>query len=123
MSEGYDLTAFAGSINVSRDAVYDWMVRWPDFHHAVQIATAKRLHALQRKLLTTKVGVGVTAAIFALKNAAPDDWQDRYNSTTNVNVRIESVSDDELMRIAARGAKPLTIEHDEGEISQQSNER
>jgi hypothetical protein len=120
MSEGYDLTAFAGSISVSRDAVYDWMVRYPDFHHAVQVATAKRLHALQRKLLTTKVGVGVTAAIFALKNAAPDDWQDRYNSTTQVNVNIRSMPDAQLEQIAARG---LTIEHDASEIPQQSNER
>jgi len=123
MGDGYDLTAFAGTIDVGRETVYDWIGRFPDFRHAVEIAKSKRMLALQRKLLNTKVGVGVTAAIFALKNAAPDDWQDRYNQTTQVNVRIESVSDDELLRIAARGAKPVTIEHDESEISQHTNER
>ena len=39
---------------------------------------AARVAALETKLLATSQGVGVTAAIFALKNADPDEWQDRY---------------------------------------------
>jgi hypothetical protein len=120
MGEGYDLTAFAGSIGVSRDTVYGWIEAHKDFSDAIKIAQAARLLALQRKLLTTKIGVGVTAAIFALKNAAPDDWQDRYNTETNVNVRIESLSDQQLLAIAARGR---TIEHDPTPLLQHANER
>jgi hypothetical protein len=109
MGKGYDLTAFAGYIGVDRNAIYEWMVRHNDFGDAVRIARNKRSFALQEKLLTTKQGVGVTAAIFALKNAEPEDWQDRYNTQTEVTLRIEKLSDAQLQEIAARGMK--TIEH------------
>lgn len=109
MGQGYDLTAFAGTIGVSRDAVYDWAERHVEFHHAVQRGKAARLYALQNKLLTTQIGVGVTASIFALKNAAPDEWQDRYNTETTITHRIEQVSDAQLLEIVARSK---TIQHD-----------
>lgn len=109
MGQGYDLTAFAGTIGVSRDAVYDWAERHVEFRHAVQVGRARRLFALQQKLLTTQIGVGVTASIFALKNAAPDEWQDRYNTETTITHRIEQVSDAQLLEIVARSK---TIEHD-----------
>ena len=57
---------------------------------------AARVAALEAKLLSTSQGVGVTAAIFALKNADPDEWQDRYYTDTRVNVSIEQMSDEEL---------------------------
>jgi hypothetical protein len=120
MSDGYDITAFAGSIGVSRDAVYDWMARHPAFGHAVKVGQAARLLALQRKLLTTHIGVGVTAAIFALKNAAPDDWQDRYNTETKITHRIEQVSDAELLSIIAQSR---TIEHDASHLLQHVDQR
>jgi hypothetical protein len=109
MGRGYDLTAFAGAIGVSREAVYAWMDAHADFQHAVNIGKAGRLFALQTKLLTTKMGVGVTAAIFALKNAAPDDWQDRYNQQTEIKVTVQHLSDAQLYEIASK-AKPVTID-------------
>jgi hypothetical protein len=112
MGEGYDLTAFAGSIGVSREAVYDWIDAHAEFRHAVNIAKSARLFALQRKLLNTQIGVGVTAAIFALKNADPENWQDRYNTTTDVNVRIEKLSDEQLDAIIAQHVRSGSIEHD-----------
>lgn len=102
MGEGYDLTAFAGSIRVCRTTVYEWQLAHAEFANAVKIAKAARLFALQTKLLTTKMGVGVTAAIFALKNAAPEDWQDRFNTQTDINVRIEKLTDAQLTEIAAQ---------------------
>ena len=48
----------------------------------------------------------MTAAIFALKNADPDEWQDRYHTETKVNVSVEQMSDEELMAIIS-GAKPV----------------
>jgi len=123
MGEGYSLTAFAGEIRVSKDAVYEWIDRWPEFRHAVKIARAARLRALERKLLTTKIGVGVTAAIFALKNADPDEWKDLYQNETNINVNIQQLSDDQLMAIAAAGKPALTIEHDPTPEAQHTDER
>jgi len=120
MSDGYDITAFAGSIGVTRETVYEWMTRHGEFAHAVKIGQAARLLALQRKLLTTSMGVGVTAAIFALKNAAPDDWQDRYNTETKVTHRIEQVSDAELLSIIAQSR---TIEHEPQPVLQHVDQR
>src|SRR5258705_12611780 len=61
---------------------------------------------LEAKLPATSQGVGVTAAIFALKNADPDEWQDRYHTETRVNVSIHQMSDAELIAIAS-GTKPM----------------
>jgi hypothetical protein len=83
---------------------------YPDFCHAIRIGRAARVAALETKLLTTSQGVGVTAAIFALKNADPDEWQDRYNTETKVAVSIEKVPDAELLAIIARGNPPALIE-------------
>ena len=68
----------------------------------------------RNETLTTSQGVGVTAAIFALKNADPDEWQDRYNTESTVNVRVERIPDHELMRIASTARAPLLIE---GEVN------
>ncbi len=109
MAKGYDLTAFAGTVDVARETVYDWIGRFPEFRHAVNVARAKRVLALQTKLLTTKAGVGVTAAIFALKNAAPDEWQDRYYTETKVHVSIDQMPDADLWAIIEAN-KPALIE-------------
>jgi hypothetical protein len=120
MGQGYDVTAVAGSIGVARETVYRWMTEHADFNDAIQVGKSRRLLALQNKLLTTAMGVGVTAAIFALKNAAPDDWQDRYNTETKVTHRIEQVPDSELLAIINQHR---TIEHDAAPMLQHSDER
>lgn len=123
MGQGYDLSAFAGAIGVSRHSVYRWKEVELDFRDAIEKGEAARLLFLQRKLLTTQIGVGVTASIFALKNADPDNWQDRYNTTSEVNVSVRVVSDEQLLEIAARGLQSRAIEHDATPMLQHSNER
>ena len=123
MADGYDLTAFAGSIDVCRETLYVWMEAHKDFFDAVKIARCKRSFALQRKLLNTKIGVGVTAAIFGLKNAEPEEWQDRYNTVTDVNVRIEKLSDEQLDAIIAQHVRSGSIEHDVTPQLTHANER
>jgi hypothetical protein len=71
---------------------------------------AARVAALEAKLLSTSQGVGVTAAIFALKNADPDEWQDRYYTENKVNVSVEQMSDAELLAIIANANTPALIE-------------
>lgn len=121
MGEGYSVTALAGELGVSKNAVYEWMAAHREFGDAVNIGRAGRVRALEKKLLTTKIGVGVTAAIFGLKNADPDEWQDRYNTETNINVRIETLSDEQLLAIAAQRALPAPIEHEEQALLTQAN--
>ena len=48
----------------------------------------------------------MTAAIFALKNADPDEWQDRYYTETRVNVSIESTR---VLAIIAGARTPVLI--------------
>ena len=110
MGQGYSVTALAGHLGVTKNAVYEWMAAHRDFGDAINKGRAARVAALEAKLLTTSQGVGVTAAIFALKNADPDEWQDRYNTESTVNVKIERIPDAELMRIASNGRAPLLIE-------------
>ena len=114
MGQGYSVTALAGHLGVSKDTVYLWINTHRDFSDAINMGRAARVAALEAKLLSTSQGVGVTAAIFALKNADPDEWQDRYNTESTVNVRVERIPDHELMRIASTARAPLLIE---GEVN------
>jgi hypothetical protein len=114
MGMGFSVTALAGELGVAKDTIYEWISVHAEFSAAIRKARAARVAALETKLLTTSQGVGVTAAIFALKNADPDEWQDRYNTESTVNVRIERIPDHELMRIASTARSPLLIE---GEVN------
>jgi hypothetical protein len=121
MGQGYSVTALAGHLGMSKDAIYDWINHYPDFCHAINIGRAARVAALEAKLLTTSQGVGVTAAIFALKNAEPEEWQDRYNTTAEVNVDIKKLTDEQIYAMLAK--RGYTIEHDAAPQLTRSNER
>lgn len=79
MAQGYSLTAFAGSIRVARSTVHEWMERHPEFADAVKTAHGARTATLEREMLMADSSPRVTARIFALKNAAPDEWRDRQH--------------------------------------------
>ena len=82
MGQGYSLTAFAGSIVVDRDSVYEWERTYPEFSVAVKAARGCRVATLERGLLLDgQPSAQVTARIFALKNACPDEWRDRHEMT------------------------------------------
>lgn len=75
--EGLSLTAFAGGIGVARSTINEWMAEHPDFSEAVKISQAARTRSLETQLLSSDQGPKVTARIFALKNAAPDEWREK----------------------------------------------
>jgi len=79
MGQGYSLTAFAGSIRVSRNAVYEWCRAHQAFGDAVARARPARVAALETKLLRSRKGAETSAAMFALKNADPTEWRDLKN--------------------------------------------
>lgn len=82
MGQGYSKTAFAGSIGVCRDTILEWSSTIPEFSGAVKAAEAARVQSLETGLLQSdQLGPQVTARIFALKNAAPDEWRDRREFT------------------------------------------
>lgn len=101
MAQGLSLTAFAGMIRVSREAVYSWISRHSEFADAVARARSARTLALEQKLLRSRKGAETTAAIFALKNAQPDEWRDlKHTETTHLHA-IAQLSDAQLNAIAA----------------------
>ena len=98
MATGLSLTAFAGEIGVARSTINEWIDNVPEFSEAVRVAKAKRTLALERGMLSAENGPAVTARMFALKNADPEEWREKQH------VQHE-VSDDLSALIADRRAK------------------
>lgn len=74
---GFSLTAFAGKIGVDRDTILEWSRVHPEFSVAVRRHKAIRARTLEEGLLKADAtGPNVTSRIFALKNAAPEDWKE-----------------------------------------------
>lgn len=88
MAKGFSITAFAGSIRVSRQSIYEWAEVYPDFSDSIRIARAARVYCLEEKLLESPDSPTVTSRIFALKNAAPDEWKDKHDVEHSGGVEI-----------------------------------
>lgn len=112
--EGLSLTAFAGIIGVARSTINEWMGVHEEFSEAVKIHAAKRTLCLERGLLSSEVGPRVTARIFALKNAAPDDWADtqvvKHSGTIGLDHNIAAQIDAEIDELFGVGPTPHLIE-------------
>lgn len=83
MGGGHSATAFAGEIGVSRDTLYEWRGKYPDFLEAMKVGQAKRVLFWEREHINiTRTGEGmIVGSIFALKNADPTDpegYRDRH---------------------------------------------
>lgn len=103
MATGLSLTAFAGEIGVARSTINEWIDNHPQFSEAVRVAKAKRTLALERGMLAAESGPAVTARMFALKNADPDEWREKREIEHSGAVQLKSAneaSDDELATIA-----------------------
>jgi hypothetical protein len=102
MGQGYSLTAFAGSIRVAVESVYEWQAKFPEFAEAVKIAKAARVSVCEGRLMNAQ-NAQVTACIFQLKNAAPDEWRDRTENTQTLKV-VNGLTEDltEAIRNAAK---------------------
>jgi hypothetical protein len=77
MAFGFSLTATAGIMGFSRQTFHNWAEKYPDFLDSVGRAKALRTYALELGLLHAPDGPTVTARIFALKNAAPEEWREK----------------------------------------------
>lgn len=88
MGEGLSLAAAAAELGIHRQRVYDWEERHPEFQDTIRLARVKRQLFLERRLLTAKEGPVVTSTIFALKNAAGEDWRDKQEVEHGVTDRL-----------------------------------
>jgi len=76
--QGLSLTAFAGMIGVCKATIDTWRAEHPEFLGACKVHQAARTLFLERGMLGEAVtGPYVNARVFALKNAAPDEWRDK----------------------------------------------
>ena len=91
MATGLSLTAAAADLGFHRDTMYDWGKKFPEFSDALKMGRAKRQLFLERRLLDARAAPVVTSSIFALKNAAPDDWRDKHEVDSNQTVTINVV--------------------------------
>lgn len=92
-SDGYSLTAFAGHIGVSRQSIFEWTSKHPDFAAACQKAKAGCAAWWEARLRERAIaGEGsATAAIFGVKNMAPDDWADRQQTEVAGSLEVRVV--------------------------------
>jgi hypothetical protein len=117
MAQGFSLTAFAGSIRVAKDTIYEWIKVHAQFSDAVSRARAARVLWLETKLLRSRKGAETTAAIFALKNACPDEWRDLKQTEHRQVVSVERLTTEQLHAIAA-GASPADVGVIDGDFEQ-----
>lgn len=121
---GFSLTAFAASIDVDRDTITEWVSVHPQFSLACKQHKAHRTRLWEEKhvkIADEGGGQGSAAAvIFALKNVAPDEWQERSRTeftgkdggaiqTISANIDLTAIAqeDRELFRaLLARAIKP-----------------
>lgn len=89
MSRGFSMTAFAGEIGVARSTINEWMAAQPAFSEAVKVGQAARTRFLEERLINGETGPRVTSHIFALKNAAPDEWRDKHEVEHSGTIRHE----------------------------------
>lgn len=100
MATGLSLTAFAGDIGVHRGTINEWMQNHPEFSEAVKIGKAKRTGALERGMFSAESGPAVTARIFALKNADPDEWREKKEVEHSGGVEVTEIK---LVGVSANG--------------------
>lgn len=77
MGEGYSKTATAGALGVCKATFDTWCKEHPEFLGAVKEGETLRTLKLEGDLMRAPDGPTVTSRIFALKNAAPDEWRDK----------------------------------------------
>lgn len=92
MSRGYSKMAAAGHIGICYNTLTAWMDAHPEFLQAVNEGQAARTQFLEDGLLMAENGPQVTSRIFALKNAAPQEWRDKTETELSGGLKVEGVT-------------------------------
>lgn len=81
MAAGLSLAAAAADLGIHRQRVYEWVEKHPEFADTIKLAQSKRQAFLERRLLKDDLpGPQITSTIFALKNAAAEDWREKVTT-------------------------------------------
>lgn len=90
LARGLSYESFAGEINVTRDCLYKWEKRHPDFIHYKNLGREKMLKFYEQMgiaLATGKLQGNVTAWIFLCKNKI--GYTDKTEITGNVDKPLQ----------------------------------
>lgn len=101
LQKGYSVAALAGHLGVSRSTVYKWADENAEFSDALKAAQAKATKFWETTLIQIATGGdgNATAAIFALKNRAPDEWREKViNEHTGANGAPIEINDTDTAR-------------------------
>ena len=81
MAEGYSRGAATGQVGLGTEVVAGWENKFPDVREVLDLARLRRLYKLETGFLdeTSKMPQ-IVARIFALKNADPENWQERQGN-------------------------------------------
>jgi hypothetical protein len=116
MSQGFSLSAFAGTIGVSRETIYAWSETIKEFGEALKRARAARTLYWEKRLKSAEKDT--RAVIFALRNACSEEWKDKPDVAVTVHNDVtvdttkppEEWGEGELRaELARRGALPGKI--------------
>jgi hypothetical protein len=106
--QGLSLAAIAGVIGVAQDTIYEWKKVHSEFSDACSRARSARILWWELKLGRSRKGAETTASIFALKNAAPDEWRDVRHTEHTHAIAPRTLTDAQLEAIAA-GHSPSDV--------------
>ena len=99
MGKGLSIEAFAGSIEVNRDTIYEWLNKFPEFSDSYSVAKMKQADFFEKMGIQAMAGKikGFNSAtyIFTMKNKLK--WTDRQEVEQNNNINITIDSDDAEM--------------------------
>lgn len=110
---GHSLAATADLIGVDRSTMTRWTDRYPEFAIAVARANAARLRGYETELIDIRRNGGDSSRLgavkFAMTNVSPEDWKERFESTSNVNVSLSSLITDAMKTIEHEATQPKRL--------------
>lgn len=112
MKEGATKVQVAAALDIDRNTIMNWCNPehdsfQPDFFSTVKKGVSLAQAYWEERLKEAAIGVNkdanMTGMIFVMKNMFKEDWADVNNQHITVKKEINSMSDEELERIAAGG--------------------
>lgn len=123
MADGFSLTAFGGSIGVTRATLHEWKREHPEFFDAISRGKSKQLLWWERAAQNVASGNGGPGAssmvMFCLRNIDSDEWKDTREirqagndggPVRNITATMTAREAVEAYQATLRAERPLMIE-------------
>ncbi len=115
LGAGYSFESFAGLLRVNKSTIYNWLVLYPEFKEAKEVADGlSRLWAETQLKLQVQgdAKANPIPLIFFLKNRFPNEWRDRKEidlKKDDENKSNNLTLDEQLAQIEAMRAHLLEL--------------